>query len=50
MTKNEKQRVLLFPNPSLLKHTKAQAIFEESSLTALIKKALVKYLPKETMN
>lgn len=49
MTKNTKQRVTLFINPGLLKHAKAQAIVEEISLTALIEKALVKYLPKETI-
>lgn len=46
---NEKQRVTLFLNPSLLKHAKAQAIVEEISLTTLIEKALSKYLPKETI-
>lgn len=49
MTKNKKQRVTLFLNPSLLKHAKAQAIVEEISLTILAEKALIKYLPKETI-
>lgn len=49
MTKIEKQRVTLFLNPNLLKQAKAQAIVEELSLTALIEKALAKYLPKETI-
>lgn len=44
-----KQRVTLFLNPNLLKHAKAQAIVEEISLTDLAEKALVKYLPKETI-
>lgn len=48
MTKNEKQRVTLFLNPSLLKQAKIQAIVEERSLTALIEEALLKYLPKKT--
>lgn len=48
MTKNEKQRVTLFLEPSLLKQAKMQAIVEEKSLTALIEKVLIKYLPKET--
>lgn len=49
MTKTEKQRVTLFLNPGLLKHARAQAIVEELSLTALMEKALSKYLPKETI-
>lgn len=49
MTKKEKQRVTIFLSPGLLKHAKAQAIVEEISLTALIEKALIKYLPKETI-
>ena len=49
MTKNDKRRVTLFLNPGLLKHAKAQAIVEELNLTALIEKALSKYLPKETI-
>lgn len=36
-------------NPSLAKHAKAQAIVEETSLTSLIERALLKYLPKETI-
>ena len=47
--KKKKQRVTLFLNPNLLKHAKAQAIVEESSLATLIEKALSKYLPKETI-
>lgn len=49
MTNNNKQRLTLFINPALAKHAKAQAIVEELSLTALIEKALIKYLPKETV-
>jgi hypothetical protein len=49
MTKNEKQRVTIFFNPSLLKHAKAQAIVEEINLTSLIERALINYLPKETV-
>jgi len=49
MTKDEKQRVTLFLNPSLLKHAKAQALVEDLSLTALIEKSLADYLPKETI-
>ncbi len=49
MTTNDKQRVTLFLNPNLLKHAKAQAVVEEISLTALVERALIKYLPKETV-
>jgi hypothetical protein len=49
MTKNEKQRVTIFLNPAILKHAKAQAVVEDLSLTTLIEKALIKYLPKETV-
>lgn len=49
MTINIKQRVTLFLNPNLLKHAKAQAVVEDISLTTLTEKALVKYLPKETI-
>ena len=47
MTTTTKQRVTLFLNPGLLKHAKAQAVVEEHSLTVLVEKALIKYLPKE---
>jgi hypothetical protein len=49
MTTNDKQRVTLFLNPKLLKHAKAQAIVEDLSLSDLIEKTLIKYLPKETV-
>lgn len=48
MTTNEKQRVTLFLNPNLLKQAKAQAIVEEMSLTDLVERSLIKYLPRET--
>jgi hypothetical protein len=35
-------------NPAITKHAKAQAIVEELTLTALVEKALIGYLPKET--
>lgn len=47
MTTKHKQRVTLFLNPKLLIHARAQAVVEETTLTALIEKALVKYLPEE---
>jgi len=46
---NNKQRVTLFVNPSILKHARAQAVVEDLSLTALVEKALINYLPKETI-
>lgn len=49
MATNDKQRVTLFLNPDLLKHAKAQAVIEEMSLTTLMEKALVQFLPKETV-
>ena len=49
MTNIKKQRVTLFLNPGLLKQAKAQAIVNGLSLTALVEKILVEYLPKETI-
>ena len=46
---NNKQRVTLFLNPDLVKHAKAQAVIDEITLTVLVEKALIKYLPKETV-
>jgi hypothetical protein len=46
---NNKQRVTLFVNPSILKHARAQAVVEDLSLTALVEKALINYLPRETI-
>jgi len=44
-----KQRVTLFLVPEILKHAKAQAVVEDITLTNLLEKALVKYLPNETV-
>jgi len=49
MITNNKQRVTLFVNPSILKQSRAQAIVEERTLTSLVEKALINYLPKETI-
>jgi len=49
MTTKKKQRVTLFIKPSIAVHAKAQAVVEELSLTALVEKALINYLPKETI-
>lgn len=47
MSSNTKQRITLFINPTIVKHARAQAIIEELTLTNLVEKALIKYLPKE---
>lgn len=49
MITNTKQRITLFINPSIAKHAKAQAVVEDLSLTNLVEKALINYLPKETV-
>ena len=36
-------------NSSLAKHARAQAVVDEVTLTALVEKALIAYLPKETV-
>jgi len=47
MTSILKQRITLFMKPSLAKHARAQAILEDLTLTKLVEKALVDYLPEE---
>jgi len=49
MTTNTQQRVTLFIHTNIVKHAKTQAILEELSLSELAEKALVKYLPEETV-
>lgn len=49
MSTNTKQRVTIFIHPAVAKHARAQAIVEDTTLTDLIEKALIKYLPKETV-
>jgi hypothetical protein len=46
---DNKQRVTLFINPSILKHARVQAVVEELSLTSLVEKSLTAYLPKVTV-
>ena len=48
-TNKNKQRVTLFINPQVLVQAKAQAIIENLTLTSLTEKALVSYLPVETV-
>ena len=50
MTSNSsrtRQRVTLFLNPELLVQAKAQAVIYDITLTALVEKALIEYLPDE---
>ena len=49
MTTNDKQRVTLFLHPDLLTQAKAEALVEEITLTELVEKAFIKYLPAETV-
>ena len=49
MTTETKQRLTIFVNLDIAKHAKAQAIIEGDSLSTLVEKALVKYLPDETV-
>ncbi|AHB40278.1 MAG: hypothetical protein ACD_22C00049G0004 [uncultured bacterium] len=49
MTTKDLQRITLFIRPSLVKFARAQAILEDLTLTTLVEKALINYLPKETI-
>jgi len=49
MTTNNTRRTTLFLNPNILKHAKAQAVIEEITLTALIERSLINYLPEQTV-
>ncbi len=49
MASTDKQRVTIFMNPLITKQARAQAVVEDVSLTTLIEKALIQYLPKETV-
>lgn len=49
MTTKDGQRTTVFLNPKILKHAKAQAVLEDVTLTILIERALVNYLPEETV-
>lgn len=49
MTTKDTQRVTLFLKPSIIKHARAEAVVEELTLTQLVERALIKYLPKETI-
>jgi hypothetical protein len=47
MTDPTRQRLTLFPKPSIIKHARAAAIIEDLTLTQLVEKALIAYLPEE---
>ena len=47
MASDNKQRITLFLTPSLVKAARAQAVVEELTLTNIVEKALISYLPKE---
>ena len=47
MTTKDKQPTTLFFHPDLIKLARAQAVVEDRTLTDLIEKALIHYLPKE---
>ena len=49
MATDTKQRITLFLKPTLAKHARAQAVLEDLTLTELVEKALIKYLPAETI-
>ena len=49
ITMNKTRRVTIFLNPLISKQAKAEAVVQEVTLTSLIEKALVNYLPKETI-
>ena len=44
-----KKRLTLFLNPAIIKHARVQAVYEEMTLAQLVEKAVVQYLPKETI-
>lgn len=48
MTTN-KQRITLFLHPAIAKQARAQAVIDDLTLTELVERALIMYLPKETI-
>jgi len=49
MTTTTKQRITLFIKPILAKQARAQAVLDDLTLTELVEKALIEYLPVETI-
>lgn len=48
-THSNTQRTTLFLHSALTKQARAQAVVEDVTFTALVEKALITYLPKETV-
>ena len=48
MTNKTKKRVTIFIDPEILIHSKAEALIRGITLSQLIEKAMVDYLPNET--
>lgn len=46
---NTKQRITLFLNTAIARQARAQAVVEDITLTNLVEKALINYLPKATI-
>jgi hypothetical protein len=49
MATSSKHRLTLFINSAIATHAKAEAIVEGMTLTNLVEKALISYLPKMTV-
>lgn len=49
MSTDTKKRLTIFLNPAIIKHARAEAVLEDLTLTQLVEKALIQYLPKETV-
>ena len=49
MSSTSTQRTTLFLNSLIVKHARAQGVVEDITLTALVEKALIAYLPKVTI-
>jgi len=47
MTSTTRQRITLFLNPQIVKQARAQAILEDLTLTQIVEKALLEYLPEK---
>ena len=49
MSTIDNQRLTLFLSPNLLTHALDKAVVEGHTLTELVERALIKYLPKKTV-
>ena len=47
MASAKTQRVTFFINPYIIKHARVEAVVEDITLTTLVEKALINYLPTE---